>query len=537
VADAPWWAAAVFYQIYPRSWADSNGDGIGDLQGVISRLDYLAWLGVDGIWLNPIHPSPNDDWGYDVSDYLGVHPELGTMADVDELLRATARLNIKVLLDLVPNHSSNRHPWFVDAYSSRDSRHRDWYVWADARPGGGAPNNWMSVFAGEPAWEWHEPTQQYYLHNFLASQPDLNWWNEEVRDAFKDILAFWFDKGVAGFRIDVAHALVKDQELRDNPEATDKDPEQVRRIGQQQVYNMNRPEVHDVLRSWRRVCDAYPAPKLLVGETYVYEYEQLASFYGTGVDELNLAFNFPFIFAEFTAEALRDSVERTLAALPQHATPVWTGSNHDTSRLATRWCGGDDRKIRCALMMMLTLPGACFLYYGDEIGMTDVEVAFDDLQDPVGKRRWPEGAGRDPVRTPMQWTPAPGAGFTSAEVRPWLPVGDHRGRNVADQSGDPHSILSFCRALIQFRKSSPDLLYGGYTALPGPSGTWGWRRGASTTVIVNLGDETAETFGIEGTINLATVADRTGEEVTGAAVVGPWDGVVIEAATATSPPP
>lgn len=525
-----WWQSGVFYQIYPRSWNDSDGDGVGDLVGIIERLDHLEWLGVDGIWLNPTTPSPNDDWGYDVSDYRGVHPELGTMADLEKLLDETARRDIKVLLDLVPNHTSSAHRWFVDACSSRSARHRDWYFWADPAPGGAPPNNWISVFAGEPAWEWHAPTGQYYLHNFLKSQPDLNWMNPEVRAEFRDILAFWFDKGVAGFRLDVAHALVSDQELRDNPAATDKDPAQVRRIGQQQVYNMNRPETHDILREWRRICDDYRSPRILVGETYVYEYSQLATYYGSGVDELNLAFNFPFLFSSFGADELRSAVDATLGALPEHAIPVWAGSNHDTSRFPTRWCDGDPARVRCALMMLLTLPGSSFLYYGDEIGMTDVDVDIDDVRDPVGKRRWPE-PGRDPMRTPMQWVDEPGAGFTEARVRPWLPLGDHAACNVAAQRTDPSSRLNLTRDLIRLRRSSEDLNEGAYRARASEPGTWIFERGSDTVVALNLGEDAA-ILELEGRVVIAT--DRAKDGCRASTLeLPPSEGVVVQRASET----
>lgn len=507
--SADWWRSGVFYQIYPRSWQDSNDDGIGDIRGIIDRLDHLEWLGVDGVWLNPTTPSPNDDWGYDVSDYRDVHPELGTLAELEELLDEAKERGIKVLLDLVPNHTSSWHPWFVESSSFRSSPFREWYVWGDPAPDRGPPNNWTSVFAGEPAWEWHPQTQQYYLHNFLKSQPDLNWWNPRVREEFRDILRFWFDRGVAGFRIDVAHALVSDQELRDNPAATDKDPVQVQRIGQQQVYNMNRPETHDILCEWREICETYDPPRILVGETYVYEHSQLAAFYGSGVDELNLAFNFPFIFSSFMPSDLRAAVEATLKVLPEHATPVWTGSNHDTSRFPTRWCDGHPRRMRCALMMLLTLPGACFLYYGDEIGMRDVHLDLADLQDPVGKRRWPE-AGRDPMRTPMQWVDREGAGFTSTEVSPWLPVGDAASANVADQRNDPHSMLNLTRDLISLRRRSADLGRGAYHSPDTDEGVWRWNRGSDIVVVLNLGDHETR-LQMDGQVLICTERELDGK--------------------------
>ena len=311
-----WWRDGVLYQIYPRSYMDTNADGVGDLRGIIERLDHLQWLGVDGIWLDPIMVSPNDDWGYDVADYVDVDPALGTLADADTLIEEASKRGIRVLLDLVPNHTSDRHPWFVDAKSSRDSRHRDWYVWADPKPDGSFPNNWTMAFdPRQPAWTFDEASGQYYLNQFLPSQPDLNWWNEDVRDAFDAILRFWFDRGVAGFRIDVAHSVIKDRELRDNPPATPDDHWYVQMMGQRSVYNACRPEVHDVLRRWRKVAESYDPPRVLIGETYVLEPEAFASFYGAG-DELNLAFNFMLLHSDFSAPQLRDAVEHAEQLLP-----------------------------------------------------------------------------------------------------------------------------------------------------------------------------------------------------------------------------
>jgi len=301
-SDPPWWQSGVLYQIYPRSFADSNGDGVGDLRGIIGRLDYLQWLGVAGIWLSPITLSPNDDWGYDVSDYRTIQPDLGIDADADRLVAEAAHRGIRVLLDFVPNHTSDRHPWFVDSRSSRSSRRRDWYLWADPAADGGPPNNWVD-FTGGPAWTWHEPTGQYYMHNFLPAQPDLNWWHPPVHDAFRQILEFWFARGVAGFRIDVAHGLYKDALLRDNPPLEEGGTRLSGAYGQKMFYNANRPEVHGVYRDWRAIADRYQPPRLLLGETWVSSAAELAPFYGQD-DELQLGFNFPFVFADFTAEAL-----------------------------------------------------------------------------------------------------------------------------------------------------------------------------------------------------------------------------------------
>jgi alpha-glucosidase len=503
-----WWREGVLYQLYPRSFADSNGDGIGDLAGIVDRLDYLEWLGIDGIWLNPTMPSPNADWGYDVADYVGVHPELGTLEDLDTLVAEAARRDIRVLLDLVPNHSSDQHQWFQQSRSSRRSPRRDWYVWADPKADGSPPNDWTSVFDG-PAWTLDEPTGQYYLHNFLAEQPDLNWWNDDVRDAFDDILRFWFARGIAGFRVDVAHLIVKDPELLDR---------------------WSQPGVHDVHRRWRALADAETPPRMLVGETHIRVLEEMISFYGTGEDELHLAFNFPFVYAPFDAR-LAEVVAETERLLPQAAWPVYTGSNHDSGRFSTRWAEDDDARTRLALLALLTLRGTPFLYYGDELGMAEVDVPRERLLDPVGLRRWPEDPGRDRMRTPMQWSSDEGAGFTDPGVEPWLPLGDHRARNVELQRDDPDSILSFTRELIALRRRLPDLRTGSYAQLAAQEDVWAWRRGDGVTVALNLSGREARVQGADGNVAASSPRGRESERVRGELSLGGWEGVVIENAS------
>ena len=524
-----WWREGVIYQVYPRSFQDSNADGIGDLRGVIDRLDYLQWLGVDAIWLNPITVSPDADVGYDVADYCGVQPVFGDLGTVDQLSAEAKKRDIKIVLDIVPNHSSDRHPWFIDARSSRSAAHRDWYVWADPKPDGSPPNNWLSAFGG-PAWTLDTHTGQYYLHNFLAEQPDLNWWNPAVRDAFDDVYRFWFDRGVAGFRIDVAHGIVKDRLLRDNPAATKDDPPWVQAHGQRSVYNVERPEVHDVLRRWRALTNTYDPPRILLGETYVLDVRSMAAFYGQG-DELHLAFNFTYVHAPFEAPELARVVAESEVIIPAVGWPVWTVSNHDVSRVMSRWAGGDERKLRCALLSLLTLRGTPVLYYGDEIGMPDTRLRKTDLQDPLGKRYWPEPRGRDPERTPMHWTNAPGGGFTQAGARPWLPTGDVTARNVADQRRDPASTLSFVRDLIAIRRQRPDLRSGDYKQWPSPAGVWAWRRGGRTTIALNLSDEPVNVPGIDGTIVIGTVRSRDGERIKGGLALSPWEGAVCSSAS------
>jgi alpha-glucosidase len=517
-----WWQGAALYQLYVRSWRDTNGDGYGDLGGVIAGLDYLAWLGVDGIWLSPTMPSPDQDWGYDVSDYLGVHPELGTMADMDRLIAAARARGLRVLLDLVPNHTSSAHPWFVDAASGRDARHRDYYVWADPAPGGGPPNNWLDA-TGHTAWAWHEPTGQYYLHLFLDSQPDLNWREPAVHQEFREVLRFWFDRGVAGFRIDVAHGLYKDAELRDDPPAADSGP-LAGRYGHRPEFSANRPETHGVYRDWRKMADDYQPPRLLLGETWVGDLGRLAAFYGHD-DELQLAFNFPFVFAPFDARELSDVVGLTLARLPAGACPVWTASNHDVGRFPTRWCEGDERKARLALLLLATLPGTTVLYYGDEIGMTDVLVPRELRRDAMSRDRGSWDGSRDRARTPMPWDASRSGGFTADGVTPWLPLGDAAARNVAAQRRDPGSVLQFCRSLLALRRAELGGRVAPYELLPAARGQWAYRVGG-LVVAANLTGQPAALPGPAGEILISTAGGQAATEPGADRVLGPWQGIV-----------
>jgi len=531
--EARWWQGATLYQVYVRSFQDTNDDGYGDLDGVTARLDYLAWLGVDGIWLSPTMPSPDHDWGYDVSDYLGVDPELGTVADLDRLIAEAGQRGMRVLLDLVPNHTSNAHPWFVAATGDPGSPYRDYYVWADPAPGGGPPNNWLAA-TGASAWTLDERSGQYYLHNFLPSQPDLNWWDPRVHDAFREILRFWFDRGVAGFRIDVAHGLYKDAQLRDDPPAPE--GELVRgRFGLAQVYSANRPESHAVFRDWRKIAESYPSPRLLLGETWVGDLQAMAAFHGHG-DELQLTFNFPFIFSPLRAEALAGVVAETLAALPAGEGAVWTGSNHDISRFPTRWCQGDERKARLVLLVLATLPGTCVLYNGDEIAMTDVDVPDSLIRD---RMRAETGAreSRDRARTPMPWDGSATAGFTGEGVAPWLPFGDHAARNVAAQRADPASTLQLCRELVALRRAELGGQLASYAQLDGPPGVWAYRTG-NLAVVANFTDapvslsEVGGEAGVAGEMLIRSESSGAGSPGAGgeAGQVEPWAGVIVRSA-------
>ena len=455
-----WWREGVFYQIYPRSFQDSNGDGVGDLRGLIQRLDHLGGtdrsLGIDAIWISPFYRSPMKDYGYDVSDYQDIDPIFGTLDDADALLREAHERGIKVIVDLVPNHTSDQHAWFQAARSSRDDPKRDWYVWADPRPGGGPPNNWIAIFGKKrAAWTLDPASGQYYMHHFLPEQPDLNWRNEQVRKAIDDVMRFWLGRGVDGFRVDVAHGLMRDEQLRSNP--------RFRLWGRRNPRNWDLDEVHEIHRRWRRVLDEYP-DRMAVGEVDPHGLERLVRYYGRD-DELHMPFNFQFLEQPWKAEAFRGVVEKWERLLPAHAWPDYTLSNHDRSRAASRY---GLHRARVAAMMLLTLRGTPFIYYGEEIGMTDV---------PIPPERIVDVHDRDPERTPMQWDATPSAGFTAGA--PWLPIAANAIQvNVAAQRDDPGSLLSFYRRLIALRRRSPALRLGSYRSLPSPRGVFAFAREA-----------------------------------------------------------
>jgi alpha-glucosidase len=540
VATGDWWRHGVIYQVYPRSFADSGGDGVGDLQGIRSRLDHLSDLGVAAIWLSPFYPSPMVDFGYDVADYTDVDPLFGTLDDFDQLVAAAHARGIRVVVDLVPNHTSDRHPWFLESRSSRDSPKRDWYVWADSRPDGSPPNNWISSFprAGR-AWTFDQRTGQWYLHSFTPEQPDLNWWNPEVREAMDQVMRFWLDRGVDGFRVDVAHKMARDPELLDNPlvelgdDAGDDTSAVARAVRLAKLKSVERrdedwPEVHDILRRFRRTLDAYD-DRMAVGEVYLLDLKKLARYYGSGQDEFHLAHNFVFLTQPWKAAAFRSVVDEFTGLLPPDAWPAWMLGDHDVSRIASRYDeGGNGRaRARVAAMLLLTLRGTPFVYAGDEIGMTDGEVPADRVVDVDG---------RDPERTPMQWDASPGAGFTSGD--PWLPVG--RGAatvNVAAQWDDPASILALYRRLIRSRTGSAALRGGDYRSLPdAPDGCFAYLRAAGEErllVALNFTGQPLEYrtgLGAErGRLELATDPERAAGEEVGLRPLrlGPDEGVVV----------
>jgi len=492
-----WWRGGVVYQIYPRSFCDSNGDGTGDLGGVIEKLDYLEWLGVEAIWLSPIFRSPMADHGYDVSDYQDIDPLFGTLADADLLIEQAHRRHIRVLFDFVPNHTSSQHPWFVASRRSREDPKRDWYWWRDPNTDGGPPNNWLSHFGG-PAWTMDEATGQFYLHLFLPEQPDLNWANPAVVQAMHDVLRFWLRRGIDGYRIDVAHALAKDPLLRDDPPHPD--PERLRAmLGQRaptqlRIYSQDRPEVHDLIRGFRHVLDEFGA--VAVGEVYLLDVAELVRYFGTGRDQLHLAFNFEFLHNPWNAAAFRTTIERTESLLGAlGAWPTWTLSNHDNERHATRYGVAN---VKAAALILLGLRGTPFLYYGEELGMPDVDTPHGD-----------DVVGRDPARAPMRWDSSALGGFTSAT--PWLPLPPAT-LNVEDQALDPDSTLSFYRDLITLRKRHASLRIGRYSTLPSPASVLAWRRGDEIEIAVNLGVEESHIV-ISGTVIAATTPARVGETI------------------------
>ncbi len=484
----PWWQTGVIYQIYPRSFKDSNGDGIGDLGGVLEKLDYLSdTLGVDAIWLSPFYPSPMADFGYDVADYTDVDPIFGDLATFDALVAEAHRRGLRVIIDIVPNHTSDRHPWFIASRSSRDNPKRDWYVWRDPAPDGGPPNNWLSVFGG-PAWEYDEATGQYYLHSFLKEQPDLNWRNPEVRRAMFDVFRFWLDRGVDGFRIDVAHYIMKDPLFRDNPpnpHRGDYHKDMGEYDTQLHLYDKGHEDVHEVFRELRRLLDDYSRdrPRFAVGEIHIFDWNAWVRYYGDNLDELHMPFNFALLKAGWDARAIREVVDGLEAALPEGAWPNYVLGNHDEQRIATRY---GRAQSRVAAMLLLTLRGTPTLYYGDEIGMREGVIPPEQQQDPWGLRV--PGLGRDGCRTPMQWDASHAAGFTTAP-EPWLPVNDdYPTVNVAAELEDPRSMLTLYRRLLALRRQWPALHRGTYAPVDGtPDDTFVYqRRDGDQTVLVAL---------------------------------------------------
>jgi alpha-glucosidase len=508
-----WWRDGVFYQIYPRSFQDTDRDGVGDIKGIIERLPYVSSLGVDAIWLSPIFPSPMADFGYDISDYVGIDPLFGSMADFDVLVEAAHAAGLKIILDLVPNHTSDQHPWFIESRASKNNPKRDWYLWRDPRSDGSAPNNWMSEFGGS-AWQYDEATGQYYYHAFLAQQPDLNWRNRDVREAIYDVMRFWLNKGVDGFRVDVIWHLIKDEQFRDNPSNPGFHPDRPPHERLLPRYTADQPEVQDVIAEMRAVIDKFD-DRVLIGEIYL-PLERLVAYYGKDLSGAHLPFNFALLSAPWNARGIEKIIADYEATLPAGAWPNWVLGNHDRPRVSSR-VGKDQARV--AAMLLLTLRGTPTLYYGDEIGMHQVAIAPENVRDPFEKNVPGIGVGRDGCRTPMQWDATAHAGFSVAA--PWLPLPeDYLHENVQNLGEDRTSILNLYRALIDLRKRTPALVSGAYLPIAAQGELLLYRRQddeQSILIALNLGSEPvsvlSDSIGLGGEILLSTQMDRAGEAV------------------------
>ncbi|HEU4619385.1 MAG TPA: alpha-amylase family glycosyl hydrolase [Gammaproteobacteria bacterium] len=527
--ELSWWQRGVVYEVYVRSFQDSNDDGIGDLEGVLRRADYLERLGVDAIWLSPFYPSPMKDFGYDVADYTGVDPAYGAIDDFDRLAAALHERGMKVILDLVPNHTSDRHPWFLESATSRESPKRDWYLWASPGAEGGPPNNWRSEFGGS-AWAWHEPTGQYYYHAFLDAQPDLNWRNPAVRAAIADVMRFWLDRGVDGFRVDVLWHLLKDELLRDNPPNPAYDPAVDSPYDALvPAYSADQPEVQEALGFLRGVVDEYD-DRVLIGEVYL-PIERLMAYYGIGQAGAHLPFNFHLLDAPWDAASLRAIIDMYDGSLPKDAWPNWVLGNHDRPRIASRV---GPPQARVAAMLLLTLRGTPTMYYGDEIGMRNVEVPASRVRDPRELNVPGKGLGRDPYRSPMQWSADLHAGFSGVEA--WLPIApDFEIVNVAVQEASATSVLALYRALLALRRASSALTAGNYLPVEAPPPVLSYVRASENArllVALNLSDAPCrfdpppDWHG--GSVLLSTTTVETESRAAFAEMpLGPDEGVVI----------
>ena len=516
--EMSWWQHAIIYEVYPRSFQDSNGDGVGDLNGILQRLDYLVTLGVDAVWISPIYPSPMADFGYDVANYCDIDPLFGTLADFDRLLSEVHRRGLKMILDFVPNHTSDQHPWFLESRSSRNSPKRDWYLWRDE------PNNWLSNFGGS-AWEYDQATSQYFLHSFLKEQPDLNWRNPEVRAAMFDALRFWLQRRVDGFRVDVMWLMIKDDLFRDNPPNPDYKKGDLESHKLLPLYTSNRPEVIPIVEEMRSVLDAC-GDRVLIGEIYL-PVQQLVTYYGKNLTGAQLPFNFQLLQCPWNAASLAKTISEYEEALPQGAWPNWVLGNHDNARIATR-VGSAQAPL--AAMLLLTLPGTLTLYYGEELGMEDVPIPADQVQDPAEKNEPGIGAGRDPERTPMPWDGSSTAGFTTG--RPWLPLNaDYKKRNVASFATDGSSILSLYRLLIDLRRRYPVLISGSLKNISAEESLLSYERVNGTTrllVFLNLGGEPVQRAVPPSVVLMSSIHGRQASSVSSSLELATNEGVVLE---------
>lgn len=566
-----WWQTGVVYQIYPRSFQDTDGDGVGDLRGITARLDYLKGLGVDALWISPFYPSPMADFGYDVSNYTDVDPLFGTLADFDDLLATAHRKGLRVILDFVPNHTSDQHPWFIESRSSRTNPKRDWYIWHDAPPADDdwkpaserLPNNWTSHFGGS-AWEWDQHTEQFYLHSFLKQQPDLNWRNPEVRKAMYDAMRFWLDRGVDGFRMDVLWLLIKDQYFRNNPHNPNYNGSMHDNASTLPVYTADQPETHVIVREMRAILDEYPdtlkpaaepchpessvsvthvSNRVLIGEIYL-PLPELVRYYGQAesvaagphpaaqLSGANLPFNFHLIQTAWNAEAVANIIRDYEKLLPSGAWPNYVLGNHDQPRLATRI---GIKQARVAAMLLLTLRGTPTMYYGDELGMQDVPITPDLVQDPAEKNEPGKGRGRDPERAPMLWVDTPNAGFTKPDAKPWLPLEQGwQQLNAATQAKDKKSIFTLYRRLLHLRRQHDTLHAGTITDVQTEGSILRYRRcglenghSVDFQVLLNFGVEVATVQCKKGTVVLTTLLDGEGAEVDGPVTIEGGEGLLI----------
>ena len=539
-----WWQDGTIYQIYPRSFQDSNGDGVGDLNGILSRLDYLVELGISAVWLSPIYPSPMADFGYDVADYAGVDPIFGTVADIEQLIEATHARGLRFILDFVPNHSSDQHPWFLESRSSRSNSKRNWYLWRDPALDGGPPNNWMSNFGGS-AWTFDDATGQFFYHSFLPEQPDLNWRNPEVKAAIYDAMRFWLDRGVDSFRMDVIWMLIKDDQFRPNPPNPQWQPGGSSFGSILPLYTADRPETHAIVAEMREVMNAY-SDRLLIGEIYL-PLDRLVTYYGVtaqladanvpdpaahSLRGADMPFNFHLILSPWNAATVATLIQQYEALLPPGAWPNWVLGNHDQPRLASRLSEG---QARVAALVLLTLRGTPTLYYGDELGMLDGVIAPDQVQDPAEKRQPGIGQGRDPERTPMLWDTTPHAGFTTGT--PWLPVtsGSPAQRSVAVQAEQPRSILSLYRRLLALRQEHAALHAGPVTNVRAENGVLRYERHSPADapaerllILANLTGDLQTTQVPPSRVLLTTLLDGDGALCEGPFTVEAGEGVLLE---------
>ena len=548
-----WWQDGIIYQVYPRSFQDANGDGVGDLLGILSRLDYLVSLGIAAVWISPIYPSPMADFGYDVADYTGVDPIFGSLDDFDRLAAAIHERGLKLILDFVPNHSSDQHPWFLESRSSRSNPKRDWYLWRDPAPDGGPPTNWVSQFGG-PAWTLDQATGQYYLHSFLSAQPDLNWRNPDLKAAIFAAMRFWLDRGVDGFRMDVLWLLIKDDQFRPNPPNPSWQPGGSSYGSLLPVYTSDRPETHRIVAEMRSLMNGY-SERLLIGEIYL-PLEQLVTYYGAqgvvtdaNVPETNLPdlrgadmpFNFHLLQSPWDADAIAQLIRQYEALLPANAWPNWVLGNHDQKRLASRIGEG---QVRVAALLLLTLRGTPTLFYGDELGMEDGVIRPDQVQDPAERNQPGIGMGRDPERTPMLWDATARAGFTTGE--PWLPItaGSPERLSVATETAQPRSVLSLYRQLIALRRQHAALYAGPIAEVRAEDGVLRYERHPPPTemspgsspaesepallILANLTDALRTVQTGRARVLLTTILDGAGAETEGTFTLEAGEGVLLE---------